>query len=237
MNQQQHQKANSFLNGELSYSVGVSIFLQCSTNKALQRFFLLPESPQRFEKLKYELQKITKQYEESTQTTVSNRERKDEPGAVNENSSSSSKRPANQDLQERISSDRYSYNSDNCSSSGISALIEQEQKNSYRKRGYLHGQLHNAKTNEERYELALEIITIQKRIDKLNQDRNSVLAGTIPGEYMRKDKTASDYLRIRNLKLYISRTNKQLESCESISQKQKLEKKLIEFQTELNSYL
>lgn len=237
MNQSQLQKANKFLNGELSYQVGVSVFLECSNNKALKRFFLLPENQQRSEKLKYELQKITKQYEESTQTTVPNRERKDEHRTSSESNVTSNKRQSNQDIQERPISDRYSYSSDSNSRFGISSLIEKEQKNCYRKRGHLHGQLHAAKTDAERYELALDIMNIQKRIDKLNQDRNSVNNGSIPGEYMRKDRTASEFQRIRNLKHYVSRIQKQLPECSSIIQKKKLEAKLSAYQTELNSYL
>lgn len=237
MNQLQLQKANKFLNGELSYQVGVSVFLECSTNKALKRFFLLPENQQRTEKLKYELQKITKQYEESTQTTVPYRERKDELRTSSTSNVASNERQSNQDIQERFISDRYSHSSDSNSIAGISSLIEQEQKNCYRKRGYLHGQLHAARTDAQRHELALEIISIQKRIDKLNQDRNSVNNGSIPGEYMRKDRTASEYMRIRNLKHYISRIQKQLSECSSINQKKKLEAKLSAYQQELNSFL
>jgi hypothetical protein len=234
MNQNQQQQMGKYLNGELSYTVGVSVFLQLSTNPNLNRYFLLPHSPEREDKLKYELQKITKQYEEqeSIQGNTSNDEH---------TSAEICAFPPEQTVQIFKNTDRYtiddSSNTDSSVRSGLISQLEQEQKNCYRKRGHLHGQLHAAKTDQERYELALDIINLQKRIDKLNQDRNSVNNGSIPGEYMRKDRTASEFQRIRNLKHYISRIQKQLSECSSINQKNKLEAKLSAYQKELNSFL
>lgn len=71
-------------------------------------------------------------------------------------------------------------------------------KQAYNQRGHFHGMLHAAKTNEERYAYACEIISLQKRIDTLNEDLRKMQQNKLP------TKTALQYMTAEQYKHYNS---------------------------------
>lgn len=227
------KQANRYQNGELSYDVGVSVFLQLSKNKNLNRFFLLPHSPQREEKLKYELHKLTKQYEESQHSIQAE--------SINDERRSDSIRPlsSEQELQtiqkDPSFSDRHRYLSSSNDVPGLDSKLQKQRKELYRQRGHYHAQLHNATTDDQRHQLAIKVMNAQDQINKLNRDIKLIEAGSIPSKYLKQDKTADEFVRIKNLKMYISRFEKKIESCTSLTEKAKHEAILAKHKAELKS--
>jgi hypothetical protein len=120
---------------------------------------------------------------------------------------------------------------------GIKESILRSRKESYRLRGHLHGKLHLAYTDEERYQLANQIMELQPKIDQLNKDLKDVNSGTIPNEYIKTELSAADYIRIQNLKLYISRYKKKIEKAISIEQRNRYIKHLEAHEKELSKLL
>jgi hypothetical protein len=231
-------QANNYINGTLPYNEGVSIFIQLSKNLILSRHFLQGYSAQREEKLKYELKKLTKQNEQSTKkTTESLRRRTDEPDSITPYLSKPTQENTPADVSSRTISDRFTDLSDSEIDNGLIPRLNQKRKELYRLRGHLHGQLHSAVSDEQRFTLADKIMQTQRDIDVLNNDIKFSTAGSIPSKYLKKDKTASEFVRIKNLRTYISRFEKKLEECESIAQKEKLEVILKKHKDELNSML
>jgi len=231
-------QANNYLNGNLQYDVGVSIFMKLSKNLILARHFLQGYSAQREDKLKYELKKLTKQNEQIQKpSTKPLRSRSNEPDPITTHFSESPQKNINQDGNHPSNSDRYSNISSSDVDSGLISNLNQKRKELYRFRGHLHGQLHSAPTDESRYELAHQIMKTQSSIDVLNRDINSTTVGSIPSKYLKKDKTADEYVRIRNLKTYIARFEKKLEGCTTVEEKEKLQSILKKHKEELKSML
>lgn len=229
------QKASKFLNGELSYNVGVSVFLQLSRNSNLKRLFLLPHSEEREIQLRKQLHEITKQYEAEQQYTKSK--------SSNDDKASERLRIANESQEfhniekNNSRSDRHSYLSNDTPVPGLDSKLQKQRKDLYRKRGYYHAQLHNARTDSERHQLAISVMDTQDEINKLNKDLKLIEAGSIPSKYLKKDKTADEFVRIKNLKMYISRFEKKIEKCTSLSEKNKLESLLAKHKAELKSLI
>jgi hypothetical protein len=213
------RQANSYLNGDLSYNVGVSVFIKISRNENLNRQFLLPHSPEREKNLKNELYKITKLYENNEKTSGPKYDHQtgqrlrliDEP----------------QELYAIEKTNTRSTSSGNISNgsvlSGLTDRLQNQRKELYRLRGHLHGQLHIANTDEERHQLAFRIMNSQGEIDDLNRDIKSIESGNVPSKHLKVNRSADEYIRIRNLKTYIARYEKKIENCTSLKGKQKFE--------------
>lgn len=142
-------------------------------------------------------------------------------------------------IQKDITSNVYSGNiSDNNVSgsnehTGIRLKVESERISKYRLRSHLHGKLHNCTTDEERFEIAKQLIELQPELDKLNQELDALNNGVIPVEYVTKNSSAEDYVRIKNLKMYIARYERKISTATNIQQKQNWQSKIEEFKTEL----
>lgn len=225
------QKASKFLNGELSYNVGVSVFLQLSRNTNLKRLFLLPHSEEREVQLRKQLHEITKQHENKHQEPITHSSHDDQ--------ASERLRIANEpqelhNIKENHSrTDRYSYHPSGTHVSGLDSKLQQQRKELYRMRGHYHGQLHKARTDEERHQLAIKIMDTQDQINKVNRDLRAIEAGNVPSKYLKQDKTADEFVRIKNLKMYISRFEKRLETCTTVAEKEKINSILTKHKEEL----
>lgn len=235
MQQDLINQVNNYLNGELPYEQGVLLFSQLSRNNYLKRFFSLKHTHAKELKLKNELHKITKQYEEAST--------KQQPEQGNHSSGSTEDQPSdatqttpetNKDL---LVSDRYRSIPDRDVLPGLIERIKHERKELYRLRGFTHASLHNASTDQERYTLCLKIMDTQDQINELNRDLKLVQIGKVPGKYMKKDRTADEYIRIRNLKMYISRFEKKLKNCNSLAEKNEIQAILDKHKQELESLI
>lgn len=229
--QQQIKEVIKYLNGELPYEMGVLLFKSIGKNKSLARHFSLPFSKEREQKLKYELQKYTKQYEAPSklQSFTQNDDIKSSTGNEPADATLITKTP-NATVPH---SDRYTYLPSSNDVSGLDSKLQQQRKELYRMRGHYHGQLHKARTDEERHQLAIKIMDAQDQINKVNRDLRAIEAGNIPSKYLKQDKTADEFVRIKNLKMYISRFEKRLETCTTVAEKEKINSILTKHKEEL----
>lgn len=232
------EEINNYLNGNLTYYEGVAILSMHIKNKVLPRNLLLRQNPK---KLEYELKKILKIYE-SKKATKQQLPRNAKPqtivgSAVEQTISTITEDSSVQTATHRNSADSYFDQPDNHTRSNVRSELEELRKQKYRKRGHLHGQLHNASSEQERFKLCRQLHLLQKEIDKLNQDYRSVLSGEIPTNYLKRSRTAEEYIRIKNLKLYVSRYQKKIETASSLEERARYQKKLEEYETELKTLL
>jgi len=226
-------QANKYLNGDLSYDEGISIFSQLSRNKFLIRVLSSKPTPAKERKLHHEISQLTKRYETSTKNS--------KPAQTNVAEGSTGTKPvdATQLTEETNkdfpSSDRHSYISDSDADPGLKTGIELKRKELYRLRGHLHGSLHKAVSDQDRYTIALKIMDTQQEIDSVNKDLRSIDAGHIPSKYLKQDKTADQFVQIRNAKMYISRFEKKVQSAKTIDERNKYQEILDKHRANLKS--
>lgn len=111
--------------------------------------------------------------------------------------------------------------------------IEKLRAELYRKRGHLHGRLHEATTKNKRFLLARELQGVQKQIIQVNRDFKAAQEGNIPVKYLVKTEAESAALRLRTVKIYIARYQKQMDEATTIKAKAKAEKYLNKYLNEL----
>ena len=226
------------------YNVGVSLFLQFSTNRNLQHSLMRCKDVAR---LRYELQKYLKSNVETPTVVLLpgfiSKPEKETVSEVIESDVSDFKQPtiAHQ-VKEPISSSRRQEDGrlkpeKQITSSQFEAIHDQvraDWKALYQKRSHFHGRLHEAISDESRYQIALEIEALIKQINEMNEYMKMMNEGDIPLKYIKVKMTADEYIRIRNLKQYISRTERQIADAETIDEKRRFEQKLIEFKNQLS---
>lgn len=231
-------KANCYLNGDLSYTEGVSVFIQLTRNKHLVKHFSGPQNHMREKKLKYELGKIIKHNEKRLKTKSSALQ----SGTVQHVSDhadfkrSLQERSVQTNNHHHLSGYNPDYSSDPADLSIISR-IEQERREQYRIRGHEHGRLHEAISDSNRREIALRILDIQSTIDQLNKELNDARKGKIPSRFVKETITAAQFINIRNLKYYIARYKRELEKVDNIQRKEKLQQLIEKNQQKLNQLL
>lgn len=118
----------------------------------------------------------------------------------------------------------------------IRVEFDSEWKQAYRQRGHLHGRLHEAVSDEVRYEIAKELMSIQKKINELNLLKAEFDKGIIPQKFLTEKLSAQTYTRIQRLRFYIQREEKKLLSCKD-SESIKIQSRIENFKKELNSLL
>lgn len=228
-------KAKSYLNGDLSYTEGISVFIQLTRNKQLIKFLTGPYSVAREQKLKYELSKFTKHNEKSTKITVQSRSSEPDPIIENQHKPVQ-KTPTKTEHNPVRSNPNHHYPGDSFSVSVV-GRIEAERKEKYRERGHQHGRLHEAISDESRKGIALQILDVQSEIDQLNRELKEAKQGNIPPRFAKKSLSAEQYIKIRNLKQYIARYKKQIEQAETVQRRKQLEELLRKNEDELNRIL
>lgn len=112
-----------------------------------------------------------------------------------------------------------------------------QQKKLYRERGYLHGALHAAKSDEERLSIMTDLAKCQSQIDKYYLLSEKVKNGNYTGDLIPENASLSVYKQIQNLKDSIRKAKKAIieqpdsplnkTRRESIAAKQKQIEKLI----------
>jgi len=200
--QQKIEKIKQWINGDLTYKEAVSIFLELSTNKHLSRILFASENKYNREKLTSELKKILSSYEQKQNALQS---RPSVIDSVSKNISTSSQENINQNVLDSVRTSNYPRSNDHTS---IFNSIVEKRKEAYRKRGHYHGQLHNAKSDQERFALAKEIYLIQKDLIEINESYHQALNGNIPISHTKQiNADVEKVLKIQNLKIYVNRYN------------------------------
>lgn len=115
--------------------------------------------------------------------------------------------------------------------------VKNERIQAYRTRGFYHSQLSIVLTDEERYELAKKIQELMLRIRELNGHFDQLNAGSIPRIYQVTELTAEQYVRVKNLKQYISTYKRKIPTATSLAQKEKWEQIIVKYIEELNQFI
>jgi hypothetical protein len=111
-------------------------------------------------------------------------------------------------------------------------VFQQSLKDLYRLRGHLHGQLHAATTDSDRYELMFQLHQTQTQIDKIHKGEEAANTAQAANALALTKISAVDFKRARNLKQYIQRAEKQMQ--EDPAKTEKLTAKIATWQEELN---
>lgn len=231
-------KAKCYLNGDLNYTDGISVFIQLTRNKHLVKHLSGKHTAMRERKLKYELGKIIKHHDKANKKENSSLR----PGTIQPDTN-------NADLKRHLQEGRIQTknhyrradpsadHSDNSHSISVISKLEAERREQYRQRGHEHGRLHETISDANRKEIALRILDIQSRIDQLNRELKDARNGKLPSRFIKQSISAEQYIEIKNLKYYIARYKRELEKVESISRKEKLQQLIDQNQQKLNKLL
>jgi hypothetical protein len=103
----------------------------------------------------------------------------------------------------------------------------------YKQRGHLHGRLHEAATDNLRYEIAKEIMEVQHKIESMNKQKEEVDNGIVPHDYLKVSASAEVFSRVKNLKVYIQRETKKLDQETDPAKRAKIENRIKKFNSEL----
>jgi hypothetical protein len=217
------EKLNSYLNGALSYYEACSIFGIVSKNKRISQNLMRDDSKKNREKLEYEIKKILKNSPQAVRIDTEVLKYISEP-LIQE-------KPT---IKQETKSISFSLIAEN-KSSGIKNSILERRKELYRERGHFHGRMHEAETNEARYELAKSIMDIQPKIDSLNRDLKEIENGQLPSKYLKTEATAGEFRTVRNVKMYIARAKKKLLTETNPSEIEKLKSLLESYNQKLKN--
>lgn len=105
-----------------------------------------------------------------------------------------------------------------------------------RKRGSLHGRLLESHDKERLFEIAHEMMSFQRQINKVKFDIENIRKGAIPAvsTIVNSTLTSEEFKRISNLNNYLRRERNALKKATTETQRNKIQSKIEKFQTELN---
>jgi len=114
--------------------------------------------------------------------------------------------------------------------------IHNQRKQLYATRGHLHGRLHEASTDQARYSIASELMSVQREIDKLNEDLDKAKSGVeIPKTVSLM--TGEEVAAIERCKSYVRRYRNKLKKAKTEAEKQKFQAFLDRYQGELQKLI
>ena len=235
-----------FCNNDISdYYYGISLLMKVCRNKTLVNFLNRSETDNNKKKLIYELDKYltTINYEpkeeEQKESTYPLQTETCIVGTGVQNSTPYEQkinREKLDDINIKCHNSDIPYVTDNLLL--IISNIKVERNKLYAERASYHGELHGAKTNEDRYNLAKLIIPIQKKIDTFNLKISEILkSGKLPINDIVSNLTTKEYKRVNNLKIYINRYKNKQKKSNNLIEKESFEKKITDFKNELNQIL
>lgn len=197
----------------MSYQEACTIFFMVCKNKILAGNLLKSDKPSNQEKLNYEVKKLL------------------EASNIDWRSAPRIELPKTTILKKQVN--QPTYTSLPSFDSPLKTRVLDERKALYLERGHLHGRLHEVESDQEAKELAIQILSIQTKIDEYNRDLRQIENNEIPNRYLKTTASGEEVLRMRNLKIYIARYKKELQTATDPTRIKVLNKKLNEFETEL----
>lgn len=111
----------------------------------------------------------------------------------------------------------------------IRTRILEDRKVLYRDRGHLHGRLHQAETNAQRYEIQKLMVAVQGKINKFNADLAKIDNGETPEKYLQATTTVESYKSRENYQKYIRRYKQKIASATDSVQIKKYQAKIEEY--------
>lgn len=232
---------HAWLRKKTPYSYGVELLIKSNGATRLNKTLLFNATDANLSILVYELEKIllkngvifTENEEESQSNEFPEPERTESHTELSNSTESIKKEPAIQ-FSPRITADHHLDSP--VPSLDIVTRLKSELKSYYRERGHYHGALHAAKDDDERYSVAKQLMKVQSNIDKVYGDLEKIEKGTIPKNQILKELSAEQYKRITNLKTYVARYKRMLATEQDAGAKAAHQKKLNDYQSELNTY-
>lgn len=223
----------AYLDGTLSYMEGCSVFLSITNNKNFALRLMREENEVNEQTLRYELTKYLQSQPNYWDSVVA--------GVPYWKFIAPSSEPHQPEQPKSFLNITQPYTpgtfvEDQEHDQSVHHSILKERNALMRERGHFHGQLHNAKTVEERYEIACKLMSLQRSIDSLNLDLENLKGGAIPVRFLQKTLSADQYKRIENVKRYINRYKQRLNEATTQAEQQKLRAKLLKFENELKNY-
>lgn len=197
-----------FLKGKLNYNVGLSLFMRVTTNTELLKALFGLETPEKKQLLK----KYLTEYYESEQKQL-------DPSQQQSLSTPKGNHSSTRNTTEG-SKDSISWTVDNIyipvdsvpSNDSIIHHLKTEQKNLYRLRGIQHVELFNAISDENRHKIAIEIIKLSNEITVINAEIYKTKAGIVPERFIKKSRSAEEFVKIKNCEQYIRKFTLKLKS-------------------------
>lgn len=208
MNQELINQVNQYLKGNSSYTAGCSLFFSLTTNKQFALRLMRSDSEVNQATLRYQLEKISEAY--SVDPSLEQEPSPPTPPKTIFQVENTTAEPI-----------------------GVELKMRDEWKALYRRRGHLHGRLHEAQTEQSRHEIAREIVSVQKQIDSLNLELENLKGGAIPLRFLEKTISAEAYKKIQNLKAYIRRDKFSLTGDVTTSERKKLLENIAKYEQKI----
>jgi hypothetical protein len=114
--------------------------------------------------------------------------------------------------------------------------IHNQRKQLYAERGHLHGRLHEASSDQARYEIATQLMNVQRQIDALNDDLDRAKSGdSIPKTV--SIMTGEEVAKIELYKNYVRRYRGKLNKATTDEERKKYSEYLDKYQSELKKLI
>lgn len=220
------QKHNilSYIEKGGSYEYGCSLFLSVTNNKVLAARLMMSNSLSNQETLKYELTKYLHSQPNYWESYISG---DFDTELIPEDSSNGRGLNTDFGFHDFITPPDEPQNND------IRTRILEARKELYRDRGHLHGRLHQAETDEQRYEIQKMMVTVQGKINQFNTDLDKIAIGETPEKYLQATTTVDDYKTRANYQKYIRRYTQKLTETTDTNQIRKYQSKIDEYNKKL----
>lgn len=239
------QEIYNFLNSEdLDYFYGVSLLRSVCSKRGLMNTLSKGKSPKRLELLLYELKKninYAKIQEEEGNTSEENAELRKR--AIQSKSVHADNGQPEQEgfVSESIVIDHKRGFGGRASTDLANLKVRQLIQNrngKYALRDHYHGQLHSATSDDERFDLAKEILKRGTEIDDYNFRIDQVYeTGQIDHKSAIELLSAEEYKTLQNVKIYISRYKRKVSSAKSLKSRENAQKTLDKYQSERDKLL
>jgi len=233
------EQIQDYLKGTLSYEVGCSLFLSISPNKALALNLLKSDSRTNRSTLNYQLKKYLQAQPGYWKSVAAKRKVQPafvSPEIIPEPVPTPKPVPAPEPPLKVKEVVVFREAVKVAEASGIRQQILDARVEAYSLRGHLHGRLHQAVTITVRYEIAAQLMELQPRIDRLNNELAAFDKGNLPERFLKETMTAEQFKAIANCKSYINRYRLQLSRETDPEKKRKLEAKILKYELKLKSH-
>lgn len=221
-----------FLEGKLNYNVGLSLFMKICSDKLILIDLLGAES---LEKKQILIDKLFEYYEQQKQ--LEECEYRGIQNSSKNNSNSSNTSESSENSVYWSTDYRYSSVSNIPSNDSIIIQLANERKKLYNLRGNIHSDLFNAVSDIRRHELAIKVMEIQSDIDSINAEIRKVESGLVPERFIKKSRSADEFVKIKNCQQYIRGFERKLKQQITLEQKEKYEKLLAKHKANLEKLI
>jgi hypothetical protein len=213
----------AYINGELSYNAGLSLFMKIPHDKDVLKSLFGLENPSKKEIL---IQNLKSYYHENSAKLVKAKHASAQP--IDQNHSVPPTITESAKSNHSWSSN-YRYTSANLAgeTDSIKEHLHKERRRLYDLRKHLGSDLYNAVSDESRHQIAINILDICLDIDELHADLRRLELNQIPAKFIKKSRTAEEFVKMENARHYIRNYKRKIEKSTNTAEIERF-KKLIE---------